>query len=378
MNQYKNVLCFLFPLMTPLSFVCQAKTVDIGNTTFSHALLKVGAGESTISVFDFNSDGHQDVVISNYSDNNIVLYQGDGKGSLIETNRFSAGEKPTDMSVSDINGDGHIDVVIANHETSYVTLLYGNGRGDFKNAPHSPLNIEVKPHPHVVKLKDLDGDNKADLIVDSRTHKGLRVFKGLGNGSFKTPGKLIDVGGDPYLGFATGDINGDGKLDLVTPNQREIGVVLNTSPTKLSFSLKKLVPSESPFAVELADMNGDGKTDLIVASVGSSVTINHGDGHGNFLEEKKTSIETSSGAKQIAVGDINGDGIKDALVSNWSGNILVVLGSKTAVEIISFENSGIPNPWGLVLADLNEDGKSDFIIAGGDSELAVVYLSQGK
>lgn len=341
-------------------------------------LLNVGAGESTISVFDFNSDGHQDVIISNYSDNNLVLYLGDGNGNLIETSRFSAGEKPTDMSVSDINGDGNIDVVIANHETSYVTLLYGNGRGGFKHAPHSPLNIEVKPHPHVVKLKDLDGDNKADLIVDSRTHKGLRVFKGLGNGTFKTPGKLINVGGDPYLGFAAGDINGDGNLDLVTPNQQEIGIVLNTNPAKLSFSMKKLAPSESPFAVELAEMNGDGKTDLIVASVGSSITIIPGDGHGNFLEEKTTSIKTSSGAKQIAVGDINGDGIKDALVSNWSGNILVVLGSKTAFEIISFEDSSIPNPWGLVLADLNEDGRSDFIIASGDSKLAAVYLSQGK
>jgi len=378
MNQYKSVPYFLFFLIISLSFVCQEKTVDIGNTTFSHTLLKVGAGESSISVFDFNSDGHQDVIISNYSDNNIVIYRGDGKGNLIETSRFSAGEKPTDMAVSDINGDGNIDVVIANHETSYVTLLYGDGRGGFKHAPHSPLNVDVKPHPHVVQLKDFDGDNKVDLIVDSRTQKGLRVLRGLGNGSFKTPGKLIDVGGDPYLGFATGDINGDGNLDLVTPNQREIGIVLNTNSDNLSFSMKKLAPSESPFAVELAEMNGDGKIDLIVASEGSFITIIPGDGHGNFLEEKKTSIRTSSGAKQIAVGDINGDGIKDALVSNWSGNLLVVLGGKSTFETISFEHSSIPNPWGLVLADLNEDGKSDFIIASGDSKLAAVYISQSK
>jgi len=331
-----------------------------------------------ILALDYDSDGHQDVIISNYSDNNIVAYRGDGKGNLIETSRFSAGEKPTDMSVSDINGDGNIDVVIANHETSYVTLLYGDGRGGFKHAPHSPLNIDVKPHPHVVQLKDLDGDNKVDLIVDNRTHKGLLVLKGLGNGNFKKQGQLVDVGGDPYLGFATGDINGDGKLDLVTPNQREIGIVINTSADQLSFSLKKLAPSESPFAVELAEMTGDGKMDLIVASQGGLITIIPGDGQGNFLDEKKTSIMTSSGAKQIAVGDINGDGIKDALVSNWSGNILVVLGSKTTFETISFEHSSILNPWGLVLTDLNEDGKSDFIIASGDSKQAAVYLSQSK
>lgn len=367
-----------FFLIISFSFACQSKTIDIGNATFSYTLLNVGAGESMISAFDFDSDGHQDVIVSNYSDNNIVAYQGDGKGNLIETSHYSAGERPTDMSASDINNDGYIDVIIANHETSYITLLYGDGRGGFKYAPHSPIDINVKPHPHVVQLKDLNGDNKVDLIVDSRTHKGLRVLVGLGNGKFKKQGQLIDVGGDPYLGFATGDINGDGKLDLVTPNQRDIGIVLNTSADKLSFSLKRLAPFESPFAVELAEMTGDGKLDLIVASRGSLITIIPGDGQGSFFEEKKILIKTSSGAKQIAVGDINGDGIKDALVSNWSGDLLVVLGSEATFETISFKNLSIPNPWGLVLADLNEDGKSDFIVASGDSKLAVVYLSQDK
>ncbi len=297
---------------------------------------------------------------------------------MIETSDYFAGERPTDMAVSDINNDGYIDVIIANHETSYITLLYGDGKGSFKYTPHSPLDINVKPHPHVVQLKDLDGDNKVDLIVDCRTHKGLRVLPGLGNGKFKKQGQLIDVGGNPYLGFATGDINGDGKLDLVTPNQSDIGIVVNTSADKLSFSLKKLAPFESPFAVELAEMTGDGRIDLIVASKGSLITIIPGDGQGNFLAETKTIIKTSSGAKQIAIGDINGDGIKDALVSNWSGNLLVILGGKTSFETISFENSSIANPWGLVLTDLNEDGKIDFIVAGGDSKLAVVYLSRGK
>lgn len=378
MNQYKNIPYFQFFLIISLSFVCQAKTVNIGDTAFSHTLLNIGAGESMIAAFDFNSDGHQDIIVSNYSDNNIVVYRGDGKGNLSKTSRHSAGEKPTDISISDINDDGYIDVVIANHETSYVTLLYGDGQGGFKHAPHSPLNINVKPHPHVVQLKDLDGDNKVDLIVDNRTHKGLQVFKGLGNGKFKKQGQLIDVGGDPYLGFATGDINGDGKLDLVTPNQREIGIITNTSEEQLSFSLKKLAPFETPFAVELGEMTGDGKMDLVVASQGGFITIIPGDGQGNFLEEMKTTIKTSTGAKQISVGDINGDGIKDVLVSNWSGDLLVVLGGKVTFETISFKNSSIPNPWGLVLVDLNEDGKSDFIVASGDSKLAAVYLSQSK
>lgn len=380
MHKSRKISYLLYLVITCFSFASQGKAenMTIGNVTFSQTLLKVGTGKSMISAEDVNSDGHQDVIISNYLDNNIVIYFGDGKGNLIETHHYSAGEKPTDMAIVDVNEDGHEDVLIANHETSYLTLLNGDGQGGFKVAEQSPLNVPVKPHPHVVKLKDLDGDNKVDLIVDNRSHNGLLVLKGLGNNHFNKAEQMIGVGGDPYLGFAIGDINRDGKLDIVTPNQNDIGILLNTSAEQLSFSLSKLSPFKSPFAVELADITADGKLDLIVASQSNLITIIPGDGQGNFLEDKKTTITTSSGAKQIAIGDINGDGIKDALVTHWSGNIQVVLGSNTSFETMSFKNMHIPNPWGLVIIDLNEDSKSDFIIADGDSKLAAVYISQGK
>ncbi len=378
MNNSKRVPYSLLLLLSSLSCFNQAKAIEIGDTTYSQTLLKVGAGQPSISVCDFNSDGNLDVIISNYSDNNFVIFQGNGKGDLIEVGRFPAGENPTGMAVSDINDDNNVDVVIANHETSYVTLLFGDGKGGFKRAPHSSFETDLEPHPHQVRLEDLDGDKRVDLIVDSRTDNGLRFYKGLTNGRFKTPGKLIDTGGDPYRGFAINHINDDKLLDIVTPNQRDIGVVINTSSNKLSFSLKKLAPYDSPFAVDLAEMNGDGNMDLVVASNGNSISITPGKGDGNFLEEKKTEIQATTGAKQIAIGDINGDGLKDALISNWSGELYAVFGSKTKIESTSFKLSSIPNPWGVALADLNGDGKSDLIIADGNSKSAAVYISQIK
>lgn len=371
-------LCFLLVSILSIFNVCKAKAVVVNGITYSHHLLKVGNGESMMSAFDFNSDGHQDIIVSNYSDNNIVVYEGDGTGSLVKMGYYSAGERPTDMSVSDVNNDGNIDVLIANHETSYLTLLYGDGKGGFKQAPHSPLILNVKPHPHVAKLKDLNGDNKIDLIVDSRTDNGLRVLLGIGNGQFNKKSQLIDVGGDPYLGFATGDINGDGKLDIVTPNQNDIGIALSSSKDKLSYSLKKLAPYQSPFAVDLVDMNGDGKKDLIVASQGSAITVIPGDAQGNFVEEKKTTVKAAVGAKLITTGDINGDAIQDAIVSNWSGDLTIILGGIKSLQTVHFKDSRIANPWGIVAADLNEDGKSDFIVASGDSQLASIYISQSS
>lgn len=167
-----------------------------------------------------------------------------------------------------------------------------------------------------------------------------------------------------------------GALDLVTPNQRDIGIAVNSGSIEASFSLTKLEQPESPFSVELADLTGDSELDLVVATNGTSLSIFPGDGRGNFQENKKTVVNVASGAKQIAIGDINGDGIEDALISNWSGGLLAIIGSKATIKSYKFRHASIPNPWGVALTDLNKDGKSDLIIADGDSKLAVVYVSQ--
>lgn len=377
MEKYRGIQHFLFLFITSCSGICHANTLNLGGTIFTPTLMELGKGESSLAVFDFNSDGHKDLVVSNYADNNIVIYRGNGKGNLTEIKRTSAGINPTDIATADINGDGAFDIAIANHETSYMTVLLGDGKGNFIPAAYSPFGIEVKPHLHEVQLHDLDNDNKVDLIVDNRANQGLLVLKGLDDGSFQTPGELINVAGDPYRGFAIADLNTDGRLDIVTPNQQEVATILNASSSeRLSFTLHESVESTRPFSVELADLNGDGHNDLIVASNGDNITIIPGDGTGNFLEKQKTSIKTSSGAKQIAIGDINGDGIKDSLVSSWSGKLLIILGSKTKLETISFEHLNIPNPWAVMMEDFNQDGKSDFIISDGNSTNALMYVSQ--
>lgn len=377
MEKYKGKQHFLFLFITLCSGICHADTINLGGTVFTPTLMELGKGESSLAVFDFNSDGHKDLVVSNYADNNIVIYRGNGKGNLTEINRASAGMNPTDIATADINGDGDFDIAIANHETSYMTVLLGDGKGNFNPAAYSPFGFEVKPHLHEVQLHDLDNDNKVDLIVDNRANEGLLVLKGLNDGGFQTPGELINVAGDPYRGFAIADLNTDGRLDIVTPNQQEVATILNASSSeRLSFTLHGLVESTRPFSVELADLNGDGHNDLIVASNGDNVTIIPGDGTGNFLEKRRTSIKTSSGAKQIAIGDINGDGIKDSLISSWSGKLLIILGSKIKFATISFEHLNIPNPWAVVMEDFNQDGKSDFIISDGSSTNALMYVSQ--
>ncbi|GAB4188778.1 MAG: hypothetical protein Tsb002_15280 [Wenzhouxiangellaceae bacterium] len=361
-----------------VSWDSHAETIQIDDTAYMQTTFVVGAGQPSISVCDCNSDGGMDVIISNYLDNNIIVYAGDGQGNLIESGRFPAGERPTDIDAADINGDGFADIAVANHETSYVTLLLGDGRCGFEKAAMSPIDVGENPHPHMVQLKDLDGDKISELIVDSRDNNGLLVMKGLPEAGFNPSGKIVNVDGDPYRGFAVNDIDNDGALDLVSPNQRDVGIALNAASDGFEFALTKIAFDGSPFAVELADITGDHKLDLLVATNTDSLSVLPGDGNGLFDEKSRHAITTAPGAKQMAIGDFNGDDIEDALVSSWSGELIVIIGGKDKLKTYKFEHAKVPNPWGVALADLNGDGKDDMIIADGDSNAAVLYVSKSS
>ena len=73
---------------------------------------------------------------------------------------------------------------VADHETDYVTLPFGIARGGFERQDHSRFRVNVSPHPHAVRMHDIDSDGHADLLVDDRSPEAVRLCWGLGDGTF--------------------------------------------------------------------------------------------------------------------------------------------------------------------------------------------------
>ncbi len=92
-----------------------------------------------------------------------------GRSRFEVTRSGGAGEYPVDLAIADLDEDGLADLAVANHETDYVTLPFGIAGGAFEPRGHSRFRVDVSPHPHAVRLHDIDSDGKADLRVDDRS-----------------------------------------------------------------------------------------------------------------------------------------------------------------------------------------------------------------
>lgn len=259
------------------------------------------------------------------------------------------------------------------------------GRAEtFKN----PQLIATGSAPITVVEGDVNGDGKPDLVYSDYNGSvlNLHVLLNQGNGVFQpAPGSFGPIS---QLGmFALGDVNQDGKPDIVlnfvngsTPS---LAVALGNgdgtfqpfilSPLS-SYNSNSFIPSiPEVSALVVADMNGDGIQDVLFSDIsGYQMWICLGDNTGHFTQT--TELNDLNPTFQVFLGDFNHDGKTDVIGFESSGaRAAVWLSNGNTTFAAPVYYSGPDNIQGMVLKDIDGDGQPDMVVNGFDNVLRVLH-----
>ena len=183
--------------------------------------------------------------------------------------------------------------------------------------------------PGFVLVGDFDGDGIADVGIANYGGTNISILLGNGDGTFQPAVNNVSAGGL----IASGDFNGDGRVDLVVSGVTTCVFIGNGDGTFQACQTYR--PSGS---VTVGDFNGDGKADIALLDLNANLILLFGKGDGTFPTSAGYSAGT--GAGYLLVGDFNGDGKADLAMANYTGSpagdkVLVMLGVVSSLSVTS-------------------------------------------
>ncbi|MGA8437028.1 MAG: FG-GAP-like repeat-containing protein [Candidatus Sulfotelmatobacter sp.] len=352
-----------------------------GDGTFE-GQVNAGTGDIPYSVVaaDFNNDNTTDLLAANSGGNSVSVILSNGNGTFQTRTDFAAGTTPRAVATGNFNSDGFPDLVVTNSNCanfpscgpSTISILLGNGDGTFQ-APTS-YSTGTDTYPYFVVVGDFNGDGIADIAVANYATNTISVFlgngsTGVGDGTFQAH---IDTstGGEEPTSIATGDFNGDGKLDVAVTNfhTNNVSVLLgNGDGTFTPAPGSPYAAGNGPISVATGTFSG-GQIDLaVVNETDNTAGVLIGNGDGTFKPQTpQTTYSTGSGGNPLSVvtGRFSNGGSLDLAVADFlTQEVSVLLGNGDGTfQAVKYYATGNANPSSIVFADFNGDGNLDLAL----------------
>jgi gliding motility-associated-like protein len=322
----------------------------LATINFAKTDVTINAYSRNVVCGDLDGDGRPDLVVSgagSFGDRIYILRNLSATGGAIS---FSApsilalgNSGAARLALHDLNADGRPEIIMTNRSLNIVSIFKNASSVGYVQFDAQAQNISITgpANTYGLSVQDLDGDGLPDLAVSPLQGSNVYLLRNTSSGntiSFNSDYSLTTRPG--VANITAADLNNDGKPDLAATLFYDKKVVVwlnNSSSGNLQFTSETevLTGGKAPWGITAGDINGDGKTDLLVDYVGNPLdgyfNVAHINQTTTALQLQEYQVSTRQNGRYIKLADVNGDAKPDILYTGVAGNQLEVLRNKHCV-----------------------------------------------
>lgn len=361
-----------FPLATmwasPLVNILQAPQLQIDRFT------------KGVAIGDFDSDGRDDIVSAyTFATDGVAISRNLGANKFSDPIRIVIPSFTIEATfVYDLDGDGKLDLIASSSLNDKIVV--------FRNASSGGGSIAFQPgvqyvtggnQARSIAIVDFDGDGLADIGVASRdSNASVSIFRNLSSGNGILLAPRVDLPAAGVWNIVASDIDLDGKPDIVvggSSSSRSVRVLRNTSsPANLSFETSTSFPIHGgATGIAAGDLDGDGRPDVVASNQNNddvSILRNATTSSGPITFASRLDMSTGPAPSDVVMADFNLDGKIDIATSNSNGNSFSILENSSSPGSTSFAprvlDFGVGlGPVHLAAGDFDENGRTDLVIS---------------
>ena len=340
-------------------------------------------GEFHIAIGDITGDGKSEIVLADGPAALLKLYEQDEGGNLVQKLTFPSFTGVTSVKVRDLDGDGRGEILLLSPEEELIGIAAMKD-GEIK----FPKPILPAGRPAAIEAGDLNGDGKVDLIYATQRKQeampALYILAQVKDGSFNGLRRIELDKNALAKEIVVRDLNFDGRSDILVFYQfTPLSLFIqdqdgNFQDVALSKGFQKgLVQKLAPGNVSFADVDGDGETELLVARKNFARSLSLGDNNSLVVEEQFNGKSANSVILWAQVEDLDEDGEKEVLLLDGFARSLCILkrNKSNIYEITREVKVGRLDFVRAELADLNSDGKKDILLVA-DDKFGCIYTGK--